>query len=191
MNTSSLPANWQHEIRGTETVLTFVVRGGKGYLPGLALGLGSALVLGYGLWVFLHGWIFNHEEVLPGSVILFVILLLALLFPLSIFNRLLYAKTFYRLTPDALIIDAKSPLGGKSRKITRSEAVYVDKVQTPAQKRWMDDTWRTLLFYGDKTRPKSLSFDGYSKEECDWLAPKISAWAAVPCRSESTVDDAD
>ena len=190
MMTTAVPLNWKRDVVGAETVLTFAARGGKGYLPSLLLGTACVLFFGYGAASFLKGWLINREEVLPAGVILFLILLGGFIFGLYVFDRLFYAATEYRMSTDQLRIVVKSFFNFSRKQIKHAEIAYVLQLSTPPKVRGMDDTWRTLIFYGEKSHPKSIALEGSTSAECEWLAPILAQWAGVPCQRDSTVSDA-
>lgn len=182
--------HWQERDTPMGRELCYIPRGGKGFILSF---LFSAAVLAlslYGAFIFLSGWFLDHEEILAGGVVLFLIACGGVFLGVHFFAHL-FRSTSYTLGHAQLRVMTQKL--GKSTEILIDKAGIKEVLQlyTPPTSNQPASSpgWSTCLVYHDMTgQRKEFFLEGMSEEESNHLVDTFSKWADVAHRKENTAE---
>lgn len=143
----------------------------------------------YGVFVFLKGWFVEHEEILAGGVVLFLIACGGVYLGVH-FLRHLFRRVVYTLGHGQLKATTVKWGSSQAKNIEKALIKEVIRLYTPPGKSAPSNSpgqWSTCLVYNDMSGSRKEFFlEGMDKEESDYLVSLLSQWAGVKCRTENT-----
>jgi hypothetical protein len=181
--------HWQESQTPLGKEVSYLPRRGSGFILALFF---SDIVLTlslYGAFVFLKGWFMDHEDILAGGVVLFMISC-GVVYLGAHFLRHLFRRVVYTLGHGQL--KATTVKWGSSQDKIVEKALIKEVIQLytppgPSSPARSQGSWRTCLVSHDMSGSRKEFFlEGMDKEESDYLASLFSQWAGVKCRTENT-----